>query len=171
VVVPLVAGVLLLAAFTINALRTAQVPLIDVRLLGRRNFAAASGSMFAAGFVLFGAMGALPLSYQIARGFTAERAGPERGRHRRRLVPIMTASFVGLAHAAVPRASSSIRIRQQLGGSFGSASLLIIVQHQLAAHAPTAAGLSAAFGATFWWVAAFTVLMLVPVLFLPGRER
>jgi EmrB/QacA subfamily drug resistance transporter len=232
VIVPLIAGLVLLAAFTVNALRTTQVPLIDVRLLARRNFAAASGSMFASGFVLFGAMGALPLYYQIARGLTAQHAGlllipmgagmglalVAGGRLAGRvaprpmalaglaataagtliytqlgpstsdvllggaqvlsgigigatLVPVMTAAYRGLALAAVPRASSSIRIMQQLGGSFGSASLLIIVQHQLAAHAATAAGMAAAFAATFWWVAGFTAVLLIPVLFLPGRER
>jgi MFS family permease len=85
------------------------------------------------------------------------------------MVPIMTAAYRGLRHAEVPRASSSIRIMQQLGASFGGASLLIIVQHQLTAHPHTAAGLATAFGATFWWIAAFTAVMLIPVLFLPGR--
>jgi hypothetical protein len=60
---------------------------------------------------------------------------------------------------------------QQLGGSFGSASLLVIVQSQLAAHPHTATGLAAAFGGTFWWVTAFAALMLIPVLFLPGRAK
>jgi hypothetical protein len=84
------------------------------------------------------------------------------------LVPIMSAGFRGLEPAAVPRASSSIRIMQQLGGSFGSAALFIIVQHELTSHVHTAAGLAAAFGATFWWVLAFAGAMLIPVLFLPG---
>ncbi len=83
----------------------------------------------------------------------------------------MSAAFRGLEPAAVPRASTSIRIMQQLGGSFGSAAMFIIVQHQLNAHARTAAGLAAAFSATFWWVLAFTGAMLIPVLFLPGRYQ
>jgi hypothetical protein len=29
---------------------------------------------------------------------------------------------------------------------------------------------AAAFGGTFWWVAAFTAVMRSPVLFLPGRK-
>ena len=74
-------------------------------------------------------------------------------------------------HGPVPRASSSIRIMQQLGGSFGSATLFIIVQHELTAQARNAAGLAAAFGATFWWVLAFAGAMLIPVVFLPGRGR
>jgi EmrB/QacA subfamily drug resistance transporter len=232
VIVPLIAGALLLAAFAVNALRTAETPLIDLRLLARRSFGSASASMFVSGFVLFGAMGALPLYYQIGRGFSAEHAGlllvpmgvgmglalTVGGRLSNRIspramalaglicatagtlvytqltpstsdillgaaqvlsgigmgatmVPIMTAAYRGLRRAEVPRASSSIRIMQQLGASFGGASLLIIVQSQLTAHPHTAAGLAAAFGATFWWIAAFAAVMLIPVLFLPGRER
>lgn len=83
----------------------------------------------------------------------------------------MSAAFRGLELASVPRASTSIRIMRQLGGSFGSAALFIIVGHQLTAHPHTAAGVAAAFSATFWWVLAFAGAMLVPVLFLPGASR
>ena len=84
------------------------------------------------------------------------------------LVPIMSAAFRGLDPAAVPRASTSIRIMQQLGCSFGTAILFIIATSQLAAHPATAAGATAAFAATFWWLLAFTGVMLIPALFLPG---
>jgi hypothetical protein len=60
---------------------------------------------------------------------------------------------------------------QQLGGSFGSAALFIIVARQLTTHAHTSAGLAAAFSATFWWVLAFTGAMLIPILFLPGARK
>jgi EmrB/QacA subfamily drug resistance transporter len=231
VLVPLVAGLALLAAFSVNALRIPYA-LIDLRLFARRGFASASATMFVSGFVLFGAMGALPLYYQIARGDSAEHAGLlliplgvgmglsllVAGRLAdsispraialaglaftvvgtfvytqlaagtsdlllgaaqvcsgigtgAALVPIMSAGFRGLEPAAVPRASTSIRIMQQLGGSFGSAALFIIVQHELTSHAPNAAGLAAAFGATFWWVLAFAGAMLIPVLFLPGARQ
>ena len=83
----------------------------------------------------------------------------------------MSAAFRGLQPAAVPRASTSIRIMQQLGGSFGSAALFIIIQHQLASHPHTTAGLAAAFSTTFWWVLAFAAVMLIPVLFLPGADK
>jgi len=228
VLIPLVGGVVLLAAFCANALRV-RYPLIDLRLFAKRGFASASATMFVSGFVLFGAMGALPLYYQIAQGDSAERAGllliplglgmglslAVAGRLSDKiaprtialagllftalgtfaftqlsadtsnlllgaaqvcsgigigaaLVPIMSAAFRGLEPAAVPRASTSIRIMQQLGGSFGSAALFIIIQHQLTSHPHTAAGLAAAFGTTFWWVLAFAAVMLIPVLFLPG---
>ncbi|MGI8336657.1 DHA2 family efflux MFS transporter permease subunit [Actinomadura scrupuli] len=231
VLVPLAVGAALLAAFAVNALRTSRVPLIDLRLFGRRPFASASASIFVSGFVLFGAMGALPLYYQLARGDSAQHAGallipmgigmglslmisgrladhvPPRtialvgllctalgtsvytqvavgtsdlllsgaqvlsgAGIGATLVPIMSSAYRGLEPAAVPRASTSIRIMQQLGGSFGSAVLLIVTQHQLSGHARTPAGLAAAFGATFWWILAFTAVLLLPVLFLPGRN-
>jgi EmrB/QacA subfamily drug resistance transporter len=231
VLVPLIAGTLLLAAFCINALRISY-PLIDLRLFASRGFASASASMFTSGFVLFGAMGALPLYYQLARGDSAQHAGLLliplgagmgacllfAGRLSDKiaprtialaglaftmagtfaytqlspgtsdlllsaaqvcsgigigatLVPVMSAAFRGLQPAAVPRASTSIRIMQQLGGSFGSAALFIIIQHQLTSHPHTAAGLAAAFSTTFWWVLAFAAVMLIPVLFLPGADK
>jgi EmrB/QacA subfamily drug resistance transporter len=227
VLVPIVLGGLLLAGFAVNALRTTRVPLIDLRLFGKRAYASASASMFASGFVLFSAMAVLPLYYQIARGYSAQHAGllliplgvgmgtslavggrlvdkiaprtialgglgfgalgtlayTQVGAHTSlvllgfaqvvsglgigaTLVPIMTSAFIGLAPAAVPRASSSVRIMQQLGASFGSATLLIITQNQLSHHAP-----AAAFATTFWWVLAFAVVMLIPVLFLPGGRQ
>jgi EmrB/QacA subfamily drug resistance transporter len=86
------------------------------------------------------------------------------------LLPIMTAAYQGVRREAIPRATSGIRIMQQLGGSFGGAALYIIVQRQLTEHPHTAAGLTAAFGGTFWWVLAFIAVMLAPVLFLPGRR-
>lgn len=64
---------------------------------------------------------------------------------------------------------AGVRIMQQLGASFGSAALFIIVQHQLSAHPHTTAGTTAAFGATFWWVQAFAALTLIPALFLPSH--
>jgi EmrB/QacA subfamily drug resistance transporter len=231
VLVPLIGGAVLLAAFCVNALRISHA-LINLRLFASRGFASASASMFASGLVLFGALGALPLYYQLARGDTAQHAGLlliplgagmgasliTAGRLADKiaprtialagllftvlgtsvytqlspgtpdlllsgaqvcsgigigatLVPIMAAAFRGLEPASVPRASTSIRIMQQLGGSFGSAALFIIIQHQLTSHPHTTAGVTAAFSTTFWWVLAFAGAMLIPVFFLPGANR
>lgn len=83
------------------------------------------------------------------------------------VVPAMTGVYKGLGQEAVPRATSSIRIFQQLGGSFGIAILAGVLQQQ-AAGARTGAGLAQAFGATFWWALAFIALALLPTLLLPG---
>ena len=73
VLVPLLAGVALLVAFTLHALRASH-PLIDLSLFRARSFAA-SALMFLFGLSLFGAMLLLPLYYQQARGQSALDAG------------------------------------------------------------------------------------------------
>jgi EmrB/QacA subfamily drug resistance transporter len=74
VIVPLVAGVALLAAFTGYALRNSH-PLVEVRLLAKRPVGSSSAVLFFSGFSLYGAMLLLPLYYQDVRGTTALAAG------------------------------------------------------------------------------------------------
>ena len=50
-------------------------PVADLRLLKRRNFAAATAMMFTLGFVLFGTTVLLPLLLQTRMGYTATEAG------------------------------------------------------------------------------------------------
>jgi EmrB/QacA subfamily drug resistance transporter len=78
VIVPLVIGVALTAAFTGYALRLGRrhgQPLVDVSLLARRPLASASAVLFFSGFSLYGAMLLLPLYYQEVRGASALAAG------------------------------------------------------------------------------------------------
>jgi MFS family permease len=90
------------------------------------------------------------------------------------LVPVMTASLVGLRGAELPRGSTAIRVFQQLGGSMGGAVLLVVLQHRITVGAvahggrPDAGVLGHAFGATFWWPAAIGAITLVAALFLPS---
>lgn len=74
VLVPALAGVVLLAAFAVHALRTPQ-PLLNVRLLGGRAFGAAALGTFCGGAVLFGAVLLPPLYFQGPRGESALTAG------------------------------------------------------------------------------------------------
>jgi hypothetical protein len=90
------------------------------------------------------------------------------------IVPAMAGAYRGLNKDAVPRATSSIRIFQQLGGSFGIAILAVVLQQQASDRATATANadpssLAAAFGNTFWWALAFTALALLPTLLLPSR--
>jgi EmrB/QacA subfamily drug resistance transporter len=66
VVVPCLAGIALIAAFAVHALRT-RYPLLDLRLYRRATFASASLTMFCLGAALFGSMILLPLYWQGIR--------------------------------------------------------------------------------------------------------
>ena len=232
VIVPLVIGTALVAAFAVHALRTRIEPIIDLRLFRKRSFTASAGLMFLAGLSIFGALLLLPLYYQQARGQSAldaglllapqglgmmvalpivgrltDRIGPrpivlvgmalatlgtipytQVGPHTSELalgaalvvrgaglgalfVPATTAAYRDLSREAIPRATSAVRIFQQVGASFGTAALAVILQHQAAGHAAAGpAGLATAFGHTFWWAVGFTAFAFVPALLLPrGR--
>jgi EmrB/QacA subfamily drug resistance transporter len=66
VVVPCLAGLGLIAAFAVHALRVPR-PLLDVRLYRRRTFSSASLAMFCLSAALFGGMVLLPLYWQGVR--------------------------------------------------------------------------------------------------------
>jgi EmrB/QacA subfamily drug resistance transporter len=67
VVVPIVLGLALVAAFALHALRV-PTPLLDLRLYRRPTFSSASFAMFCLGAALFGGMILLPLYWQEVRG-------------------------------------------------------------------------------------------------------
>jgi predicted MFS family arabinose efflux permease len=71
---PVLAGVVLIAAFVLRALRI-PAPLLDVRLYKNRAFAAASVTTFCLGAALFGAMILMPLYFQEVRGQDAVTTG------------------------------------------------------------------------------------------------
>jgi len=74
VIVPLIAGVLLLVAFVWHCARAAT-PLLDMRLFRRSTYAAASVVMFFLGAALFGALILMPLYYQQLRGLNTIDTG------------------------------------------------------------------------------------------------
>ena len=65
---PLIAGILLLAAFGLRARHRPGTALIDIRLLGRKAVASSSAVLFLSGASLYGSMLLLPLYFQIVRG-------------------------------------------------------------------------------------------------------
>jgi EmrB/QacA subfamily drug resistance transporter len=71
---PVVLGVVLVAAFVRHALRV-RFPLVEVRLFQARGFAAAACTTFLLGGALFGSMILLPLYYQLARGESPLQSG------------------------------------------------------------------------------------------------
>jgi EmrB/QacA subfamily drug resistance transporter len=74
VIIPLIIGAALLAAFAGYALRTSH-PLVQVRLLARRSVGSSSAVLFFSGFSLYGTLILLPLFYQDVRGASALAAG------------------------------------------------------------------------------------------------
>lgn len=84
------------------------------------------------------------------------------------LVPSLASPYRGLRPHQIPRATSAIRILQQLGGSFGVAVLAVVLQRQLVDQAPHGGSLAAAYGHTFWWALGFIALAAIPALLLPG---
>jgi EmrB/QacA subfamily drug resistance transporter len=68
-------GVALVAAFVVHALRMDGTPLVDVRLLANREFAAGAATTCFLAIALFGSMLLAPLYYQAVRGENALHAG------------------------------------------------------------------------------------------------
>ncbi len=80
-------------------------------------------------------------------------------------VPLMAVAYEGLAHDEVPHASVISRVGQQLGGSFGTAVLAVVLQGALATASAPALGFHVAFG----WATALTVVAVALAFLLPGR--
>jgi EmrB/QacA subfamily drug resistance transporter len=74
VLIPVVIGLALVAAFVVRALKIPN-PLLEMRLYANKAFASASVTMFALGAALFGAMILMPLYYQTVRGEDAVMTG------------------------------------------------------------------------------------------------
>ena len=228
VVIPLVLGVVLLAAFVGYALRRRH-PLVEIRLLAKRSVASSSAVLFFSGFSLYGAMLLLPLYYQDVRGTTALSAGvmliPQGvgsvlsrtvagsniDRFGARLIalagfaivaaatvpfalagphtaewqlagwmvlrgfglgavtmPVMVAGYIGLDKPQIPHSSVLTRTAQQIGGSFGTAVLAVILEGALLTHPAAPVD---AFHLAFWWSVGFSAVAVVLSLWLPGAQR
>lgn len=106
-------------------------------------------------------------------------------------MPAMAAGFLTIRHEAVARASAAINIVRQIGGSFGTAILAVVLVGQITSRVPASgagAGLSAigsippallehlapllasSFGQTFWLAFALTAIVFIPAMFLPNKR-
>ncbi|WP_261568319.1 DHA2 family efflux MFS transporter permease subunit [Frankia gtarii] len=89
-------------------------------------------------------------------------------------IPVMSAAYHGLRPTDIPRATSAVRIFQQIGGSLGTAVLAVVLAHQLRG-ATTAGGVvdrgvqAHAYAVSFWWTLGFSLLAIPLALLLPGR--
>jgi EmrB/QacA subfamily drug resistance transporter len=135
--IAVVAGLALTCAFAVYALKAPR-PLLDLRLFGRRGFAAASLANLTLGTALFGAALLLPLYYEIVRGRTPLQTGLL-------LVP------QGLAAALAMSASGALTDR--LGAR------PVVIGGILLALAGTAAYTQISAGTSYWYLAAALLLI------------
>ncbi|MGH7239972.1 MAG: DHA2 family efflux MFS transporter permease subunit, partial [Candidatus Saccharimonadales bacterium] len=78
-------------------------------------------------------------------------------------IATMVGTFQGLPKEAIANGSSTVRVIQQVGGSFGTAVLTVILTRAMLTSSLSAG----AFNVAFWWSIGFVVLALVPTLLLP----
>jgi EmrB/QacA subfamily drug resistance transporter len=83
-------------------------------------------------------------------------------------IPVMAVAYQGLDRAQIAHASVLTRTAQQIGGSFGTAVLAVILSRGVAAHP---GDIAAAFNVAFWWSVGFSGLAALLSLWLPGRPR
>jgi len=81
-------------------------------------------------------------------------------------MPVIMAGFIGLDKQEIPHSSVLTRTAQQIGGSFGTAVLAVILESAAATHR---GDLASAFDVAFWWSVGFSVLAVLLALWLPGK--
>lgn len=80
------------------------------------------------------------------------------------MIPVMAVAYDGLVGEDVAHASVLTRVSQQVGGSFGTALLAVVLQRGLASGTP-----EAAFDRAFWFAVGLTAVAAVAVMTMPGR--
>jgi MFS family permease len=83
-------------------------------------------------------------------------------------IPVMAVAYLGLDRQEIAHSSVLTRTAQQIGGSFGTAVLAVILEEAVTAHHGR---LPAAFGIAFWWSVAFSLVAVLLSLWLPGVQR
>jgi EmrB/QacA subfamily drug resistance transporter len=104
------------------------------------------------------------------------------------MMPTMTAAMATLRRAAVAKASTTLNIIQQVGGSIGTATMAVLLTNALKDRLGAGGGIGAAaaipadardrvlplmadaFGSTFTWALVLIGVAFVPALLLPRRK-
>jgi MFS family permease len=81
-------------------------------------------------------------------------------------MPVIMAGYMGLDKQEIPHSSVLTRMAQQVGGSFGTAVLAVILASEAAVHPGNLAG---AFTVAFWWSVGFSAVAVLLSLWLPGK--
>ena len=84
-------------------------------------------------------------------------------------MPVMTASYVGLDRSQIAHSSVLTRTAQQIGGSFGTAVLAVILEQSISGTGTAA--LVTGFHVAFWWATGFSLVAIALCAWLPGREQ
>ena len=84
-------------------------------------------------------------------------------------MPVLTASYVGLERSQIAHSSVLTRTAQQIGGSFGTAVLAVILEKSVSGTG-TAAVVSG-FHVAFWWATGFSLVATALCAWLPGRRQ
>jgi len=107
------------------------------------------------------------------------------------MMPVTAAAYYNLNHAEIPKATTTMNIVRQVGGSVATALFAVVLERQIvselgpaAAKAGGSAGVissavklppqvadsvATAFAHTFWWSVGAILLAFIPTLFLPDR--
>lgn len=78
------------------------------------------------------------------------------------IIPVMAVIYNGLVGEDVAHTSVLTRVAQQVGGSFGTALLAVVLEHGL-----TSRSVDAAFDRAFWWAVGLSLIAAVVVPALP----
>jgi EmrB/QacA subfamily drug resistance transporter len=81
-------------------------------------------------------------------------------------MPVIMAGYIGLDKQEIPHSSVLTRTAQQIGASFGTAVLAVILASEAAIHPGNLAG---AFTVAFWWSVGFSAVAILLSLWLPGK--
>jgi EmrB/QacA subfamily drug resistance transporter len=83
-------------------------------------------------------------------------------------ISVMAVAFLGLEKEQIPHASVITRMVQQVGGSFGTAVLAVILSAALTAHH---GNLATGFDIAFWWATGFSAVAILLSCWLPSAPR
>ena len=79
------------------------------------------------------------------------------------LIPPMSVAYRDIEPAGIQHATMNTRIVQQVGASFGTAIVAVVLASLLGD------GVAGAFHTAFWWATGITIAALIPAMALPGR--
>ncbi|MEU7886708.1 MDR family MFS transporter [Microbispora bryophytorum] len=80
------------------------------------------------------------------------------------LIPPMSIAYQDIQPAGIPHATMNTRIVQQVGASFGTAIVAVVLQSLLGQ------GATGAFRGAFWWAAGIAVAAVIPAVVLPAGK-